>query len=324
MKKIVLKRILISLSFVAILILCYAYLCMILMPKDMDDLGGQKYYTTMGYKAEKDNTLDFVFCGNSDVYSGFSPVEFYKQTGSTSYVCSAAKQPAKGVEKDIKYMVKHHDLKLVIIDVDCLFAKNANNEGTLAYEFAGIIAPFRYHARWKELEFKDFYTIPKLQSDPLKGYIPKAKKYNYSIPENYMANINAAPQKIEKSVIKNVEKIVKLCKENNIELLFVCLPTPYSWNNAKSNAITNLANELGIPFLDLNLTVDNYNLKNVTFRDKGNHMNIDGATYTTNFLVNYLASYNLPDHRNEDKYKGWNDVIPYYDAHIETLIESAK
>ena len=67
MKKIVLKRILISVSFVAIFILLYAYLCMILMPKDNKDLGGGKYFSTMSYKAEKKDTLDMVFCGNSDV-----------------------------------------------------------------------------------------------------------------------------------------------------------------------------------------------------------------------------------------------------------------
>ena len=321
MKKTVLKRILIALSFVAIFILCYAYLSLILMPKDYDDLGGEKYYSTMGYKAEKGNTLDVAFCGNSDVYSGFSPIEYYKQTGTTSYVCSAAKQTAKGVERNVKYLVKHHDLKLVIIDVDCLFTKNANN-GFAMYEFANVIAPFKYHARWKELEFKDFYTLPKIKNDPLKGYIPQAIVRNYTLPQDYMADIDAEPIAMEESVVNNVKNILQLCNENNAQLLFVCLPTPYSWNNAKSNAIAKLADELSIPFVDLNLPNDSYDLDySSCFRDNGNHLNIYGATYTTNYLVNYLDRYNLPDHRNDEKYQDWSDIIPYYESHIDALIK---
>ena len=321
MKNIVLKRILILVSFVAIFILCYAYLCMILMPKDINDLGGDKYYSTMGYKTEKDNTLDFAFCGNSDVYSGFSPIEFYEQTGSTSYVCSAAKQTARGAERIVQYLVKHHDLKLIIIDVDCLFEKNVGN-GFALYEFANVIAPFKYHARWKELEFKDFYTLPKLKSDPLKGYIPQAKVRKYNLVEGYMTNVDAAPKAMQKSVVKNMKNILQLCKENDVELLFVCLPTPRSWNNAKSNAITNLANDLGVPFVDFNLPLDNYDLDySSSFRDNGNHLNVYGASITTDYLVNYLSRYNLPDHREDGKYKDWNEIVPFYRAHIESLIK---
>lgn len=326
MKKTVLKRILIAVSFVAILLLCYAYLAMILMPKDFNDMGGQKYFSATSYKSEQDRTLDFAMLGNSDVYSGFSPVEFYQQTGSTSYACSAPKQSAHALEENVKYLVEHHDLKLIIIDVDCLFSRNYKLDGASIYKFSFLIAPVKYHARWKELELKDFYTLPKLKTDPLKGYMPRANTRKFSLPENYMANADAAPKKIEKSVIKNVKNIVSICAQNNVELLFVCLPTPYSWNNAKSNAVTNIANELGVPFVDLNFQTDDYTLDYAnSFRDKGNHLNVFGATYTTNFLVKYLTSrYDLPDHRGEEKYAGWNDLLEYYDNYIESLIESEQ
>lgn len=317
-----------GITFVAVFALCYAYLGMVLMPKDINDLGGQKYYATMSYKAEKKNTLDMAFCGNSDVYSGFSPIEFYQQTGTASYVCSAAKQSAKGVEKSIRFLSKHHDLKMVLIDVDCLFAKNTY-AGMLAYELTPVIAPFKYHTRWKELESKDLYTLPKLKSDPFKGYIPnKATEKNYKPPVGYMSDVDAAPAKIADSVIRNVKNIVKLCSDYDIRLLFVCLPTPHSWNNAKSNAVANLAGEFGITFIDFNLPRDDYEDYNLdystSFRDNGNHMNVKGATYTTNYLANYLNSYGLPDHRNEKKYKDWNDIIPYYEAYMRALEDGKK
>lgn len=326
MKKTVLKRILIAVSFVAILLLCYAYLAMILMPKDLNDMGGEKYFSATSYKSEQDHTLDFAFLGNSDVYSGFSPVEFYKQTGSTSYVCSAPKQSAHALEENVKYLTKHHDLKLLIIDVDCLFSRNYKWDGTSIYKFSFLIAPYKYHARWKELEWKDFYTLPELKTDPLKGYMPRATVSKFTLAEGYMANVDAAAAKIEKSVVKNVNNVAELCKQNNIELLFVCLPTPHSWNNAKSNAVANLANETGVPFVDLNFQTDDYNLDYAnSFRDNGNHLNVFGATYTTNYLVHYLTDhYDLPDHRGEEKYVGWNDLIDYYDNYVASLIESEQ
>lgn len=73
MKNVILKRILIAVSFVVILLLGYVCLAMVLMPKDLNDLGGKKYFAATSYRSEQKNTLDFVFCGNSDVYSGFRP-----------------------------------------------------------------------------------------------------------------------------------------------------------------------------------------------------------------------------------------------------------
>ena len=84
------KKILRIVSCVLSLMLVYAYLCFVFIPKDVSDWGGDKYYHAKGFIGEPDDSLDIIMFGHSGVYSGFSPVTLYKEYGYTSYASSTA------------------------------------------------------------------------------------------------------------------------------------------------------------------------------------------------------------------------------------------
>ena len=63
----------------------YSLSCLILIPKGPDDVGAKTYFEGRGYVAEKDHTIEIVALGNSDLYSGFIPMELYQQYGYTAF-----------------------------------------------------------------------------------------------------------------------------------------------------------------------------------------------------------------------------------------------
>lgn len=312
------RRLLLSFIFICTIIVAYLYLVVIFMPKDTSDLGGAKYYSTQAYKKEKKNSIDLVFFGNSDVYAGVSPIQIYKNSGISSFVCASPKETGYSLVNYVKANLERQNPKLIVLDADCFYYVNDRIHGFNIQSKVMAIAPFFYHARWKELEAKDFYTLPLPKADPLKGYLPNFGTSSYKHKETFMNNPSAAPQEIESSVKKCIKQIQKLCEKENCALMFMCLPTPFSWNNAKSNGVSNFARELNVPFLDLNDPACELGLDfNNSYKDMGNHLNIKGAEHVTNFLTSYiLEHYTLTDHRGEEDYTSWDEIVENYQYYL--------
>lgn len=312
------KRILTILAFIVALLLIYGYAIIIFMPKDENDLGGSRYYGYANFKYERKNSIDAIICGDSNAYCGFSPLELYKQTGITSYMRAGSQESIVNVETILKETLKYQKPKLVILDADCMFQPNIFFSGTTRQKFINLIAPFYFHARWKELSFKDFVTLPKPTNSFLKGYVLERNVYTNTYQKSER-DLSIAPTCLDMSVKKSFNNIVNICKKNNIDLLLVYLPSPASWSHANSNAMQQLADEYSLPFIDLNYGENDFNLNYATaFYDNGDHLNIKGTTYTTQYLANYIkTNYSLPDHREEEAFANWDSLIPLYEQLIQ-------
>lgn len=265
----------------------YFYLCMIVIPKDINDSGGTLYYNGMGCLAEPKNSLDVIVFGNSDVYSGFSPAVLQQKFGYTSYASGRALQDVESINDLLRKTLRTQNPGLIILETDCFYEERTSYLG----DFDLWLAPFVYHSRWKEIKPRDFYQYPSRESkvDINKGYIASDLVFKTEMPENYMGDPNAKPTEIPKKNVKQIEDFIRICKNKNIEVLFVELPSPHSWTYAKHNAVQNLASKHKIPFLDLNIQPDKYDLNLETdFRDNGNHLNSFGAAKVTEYIGSYM------------------------------------
>lgn len=308
------KRILTILVFIAVLALVYGYAIIVFMPKDENDLGGSRYYGYANFKYERKNSIDAIICGNSNAYCGLSPLELYKQTGVTSYMRAGSQESIANVERILKETLEYQKPELMILDMDCMFEPNIFFSGTTRQKFIKLIAPFYFHARWKELSFKDFVTLPKPTNSFLKGYVLERNVYTNSFSKG--ARDASVPVKsLDISVKKSFNNIVNICKKNNINLLLIYLPAPASWSVANSNTIQQLADDYSLPFIDFNYGENGFDLNYATaFYDNGDHLNIKGATCTSQYLANYIKqNYSLADHREDSNFNNWNSLIPLYD-----------
>lgn len=282
-----LKKILSVVLCLVLTIGTYLYLCMIVIPKDINDSGGTLYYNGMGCLAEPDNSLDTIIFGNSDVYSGFSPAVLLEEYGYTSYASGRARQNVENISDLLKKTLKTQSPGLVILETDCFFEERAG----FSTDFNLLAAPFIYHSRWKEIRGRDFYRRPSRKNsiDVNKGYIASDLVFNTDLPEDYMGDPSTAAAEIPQKNATTIEDIIKICKRNNIEVLFVEMPSPYSWDYTKHNAVKELAEKHNIPFIDMNIQRDVYGIDLKTdFRDNGNHLNSHGAAKVTQHIGAYM------------------------------------
>lgn len=202
----------------------------------------------------------------------------------------------------------------------------------------------RYHSRWSEFNDNDFYLAYDSYHYYNKGFdmsgnvkFVKNKYNNYNNNDskennntnnnnnnkenNNTNNKNKDTQnnqekiKIPSKCEKYIDKIIELCKENDIEIIFISLPNEYC-SEEKNTITTQFAKEKGIEYINLNEKIDEIKLNWNEDRSDEFHLNIYGAEKVTNYLNNYFEKYQLEDHRNDVKYRQWNLDLKEYQQNV--------
>ena len=121
-------------------------------------------------------------------------------------------------------------------------------------------------------------------------------------------------EEIQKVPLYYLDKIVKLCKEREIDLILYSVPSPKCWSYARHNSNADFAERNQLPYIDFNLLQEEINLDwSRDTSDKGDHINFYGAQKVTAYIGEYLSThYDLPDHRQETSYSDWNEVLEDY------------
>ncbi len=292
----------------------YMYIGMVVTPKNIEDSGGQLYYSGMGFLAEPENTLDVMVYGNSDVYSGFSPAVLFEKYGITAYSSGRPRQTINNINRLLGQTLKKQQPKLAILETDCFYSKS-----TVEMDSTNILfAPFIYHSRWKEIKTRDFHDFPSRKEDVdlNKGYIPSKVVYKTKYEKDYMGNPKSDPKPFPKENEKHIRSFIEKCKKENIEILLLELPSPSSWSYAKHNAVKELAKQYDVKFVDMNIPRDDFKVElKSDFRDNGNHMNTYGAARSTEFIGQYIQdnySHIITNKKGDKKYEAWNNVVDHY------------
>mgnify|MGYP002701597202 FL=1 len=105
-----------------------------------------------------------------------------------------------------------------------------------------------------------------------------------------------------------LRKIIEYCEANDRDLLL--LKTPDGNRRVDQpfyNTVTLIAEEYGVPFLDMNLYDEEIGLTSADFWTDNYHLNVEGARKCTTFLGDYLMEhYTLLDHRGDADYESWD------------------
>lgn len=168
-----------------------------------------------------------------------------------------------------------------------------------------LFFPFTtYHTRYNELTKEDFQYAFSDYHNPYKGL-------DISVDSNpfegeYLEEGNEVFPLNDK-VLKYLDMFVDKCKNENIKLEFVWLPSPDSWKVDRTNAAKEYAQKHDIKYNDLNLI---YKDLGIDFEkdtaDGGDHLNIYGAKKVSKYLGDYLNdNYSFKKH-NKKIIKEWN------------------
>lgn len=295
----------------------------VLKPKDNTPASGIKEPETRAVYTERKNSLDVIAIGNSDIYAAYTPMQLWKDYGLASYVCGEPGQRVYEAYYLLKSILEYQSPKVVIFETDEIFQNGTPAKEREKVIFAGLadqFPVFQYHNRWKILKPEDFTGKVKYTFDNFwKGfrYTDRVDPY---LGKRYMHK-RKKKTKIDGIPRFYLDKIVSMCKEKGIKLLFVEIPSANSWNYKRHNSVAEYAEQNEIPFLDLNKPGKEYKVDWVSdTRDKGDHMNYNGARKVTAYLGKYLKeNYFLPDRRDDSAYSGWNADLRKYEKAIQSV-----
>ena len=280
------------------------------------------------YKQEK-NTIDVLYVGNSNVYTGVSPLEIYERIGVTGYSASTPQQDIIGSYYITKDFFKIQNPKIVMLEAGELFTIREHftelgmrseidykksgfdkldilNDECMnfsIYEKASYLFPMvRYHSRYDRLTEFDIRKFVQTAEMSYKGYLYdiKTEKYKYKLKNNYQeykkyieehnkSDIENSDLKIPEYVNEKIDLLIQLCKENNSELVLMTMPVTDDREIEKHEIIQNYAKEKGLKYVDFNMETEEPINWETDTQDKGEHLNIKGAEKVGKYISKYLS-----------------------------------
>ena len=292
------------------------------------------------YQEEMDH--DVLFIGDCEVYENFVPARLWEEYGINSYIRGSAQQLIWQSYYLLEDALRYEKPDVVIFNILALKYNEPQNEAYNRMSIEGmkwskskvgainasmmedeqfldyVFPILRYHSRITDLKAEDFkylFSRPRVSHN---GYymrvdtkpaenVPKGKVLgNYQFGDNAYAYL---------------DKITKLCKDNDIELILIKAPSLYPYwypewevqmeEYAAKHELTyinflELQEECGLDF-----SVDTY--------DAGLHLNLWGALKITDYLGQVLTEdFGLEDRRSDELLSQiWDEKLKIYYEDIE-------
>ena len=350
MKK-VYKNILKFVIFMSIVFSLLVVLGKLFTPKWISGDNQGQIYTIKGFYEMPKNTIDVLFMGDSSIYKSVSPMQIYESIGVSSYNYSVSSARLYMMYYQLQEILKYQTPKVIFVDTLTFFYEtkeeeterrksfdylkfgtakiNMINDDVFESNFDDIVSYYfpllRYHSRWNEIRIKDIKDLTRSHYSINKGFVMSSGVKENKSGYDYMKP-NDRKVSMQKYVKKYFYNIIDLCKEKNIDLVFLGIPDNRAWNYESSVLMNELAKETDTKFLDLNdgkkYPVD----WKTDSEDGGMHFNILGAQKITNYVTEYIKeNYKLEDIRNNPKYSRWKKDLKIYNKRKrDTIIELEK
>lgn len=277
--------------------------------------------TLAGFYSEPKNSVDVLIVGSSHVNNGYAPALLWGEYGISAYNVYSWSQPMWISYHYIREALRTQKPRAIVLEMFGMtyghsyimpeeidrtsYANSFNIDETLNYyEMLGTVkrcgldlrkpADFlnlpRYHTRWKNLSARMFTYDPHQQPDYLRGY-----GLNFALAPREQPDFALPAQSLEpyEYAVEYLHKIVALCRQKNIPLIFAL--TPYSYTQDEAGIfrwLTDYAAQQGIPFLNYN-GADGKRVGIDFAADLGDvgHLNYYGAVKVTRDLGAYLSAH---------------------------------
>lgn len=282
-----------------------------------------------------------VFIGDCELYENISPVYLWENFGINSYVRGSAQQLIWQsyylAEETIK--LEHPDA--IVFNVLSMKYNEPQNEAynrmsidgmrwskskiddinasmTEDEKFIEYVFPIlRYHSRWSDLNSEDVKYLFHRDKVSFNGYYMRVDvKPAEDVPEGRPLS----DYSFGENAYTYLDKLTKLCKDNDVQLILVKAPTLYPyWYEQWDQQISEYAEKNDLPYINflelqdemgIDWTQDTY--------DGGLHLNLSGAEKMSQYFGTVLTEeYKIPDRRGEAELEEyWAGVIERYNAEI--------
>ena len=322
------KLLISTLCFLAILILLVNGLTFITRNKNEADL-------VYPYYDEEPNSLDVIFLGSSHIMCGIYPLELYQEYGIASYDYTSSALVLPQAYYQVVEALRTQTPKVLVLDISGVAYENIkigspeyvhvqldnmkwslnkveaihdlieNPSDRLEYYFPLL----KFHTRWKELQAEDFQAITGgTKGARVSDIVLEVASPVQIMPEDYVSPIAEYPETY-------LRKILDYCRERNTQVVLLNLPAiPSDTAQGTYNAVSAIAEEYGVPYLNLLHHLDAIGFDYTTDLRDTSHCNRSGAEKVTSYVGKFLKeNYDLPDRRADPAYApAWNATYETY------------
>ncbi len=316
--------------FVILLTLCFNSFYNAVRVKDRANGGGLESYYDLKVP------VDVAVFGSSHAGCTVNNAIMWRDYGISSYTLWSASQAVDGTYLFMKEAFKTHKPKVALVetlnvvlppdnersiylsalavkyspDYIRFSLKKAKEFGYSRSYVEELLARFPFvHSRYKELEKADFFP---------------ERSYNRGYQGSDETNPSEPPQlTTERYLISTesmyyIEKMVELCRENDVELVFFHAPyvmtDENSYQQMLQNDLAEYCKQENVPFLDYYRDHEQCNIDFSCDLREGDHLNDSGAAKVTNALAAYLEeNYDMPDRRSESGFGDWDTHARFVD-----------
>ncbi len=304
-----LKHSLFSIGFIAGLLALTMIVSIALTPKDNTREAGIDEFTLNGVYAEPENTLDVIFAGDSTSYYGIMPLEIWKNAEIASYAAGSPRQFLCYTLPIIEKIYKTQSPKVIFIEATSLFYDVPFTD-TIKIRLDKVCKILRYHDKWKTMKWDSLFApVQYSHRQRDRGYvfsadIKPANTEGYAAPTDEKYSVSFRNR-------RDFDAIVRLCRENDAEIILFSVPNTAVWNMKMHNGTQAFANEMGLRYLDMNMHLEDMSFDwSTDTNDAGNHLNVFGAQKVSAYLAKYMQeNLDLPNHGGDSAYAAWNDDL---------------
>lgn len=292
------------------------------------------------YKEEKNHEV--IFIGDCEVYANFSPMVMYEKEGITSYVRGTSQQLIWQSYGILKETFRYEIPKVVVLNVNSLRysepVSEAYNRLTLdkmkwskekieiieasmteEENFLSYVFPIlRYHSRFSQLTKEDVEYLFQTKKNTFNGFLVNK---NVKPAGNLPTKKILPDYQFADICYEYLDKMVELCKENNVQLVLIKAPSLYPyWYDEYNEQIVEYAKNHDVDFYNLKEVADQIGINYQTDTyDGGLHLNLNGATKLSNYFATLLKEkYHLVDYRKEETVnKIYQEKLKEYKQKIE-------
>ena len=279
-----------------------------------------------GFYLEEKGSLDVVFLGASEMYTGISAGYAYEKYGFTSFPYATESITADGTMLALKEILRTQDPQLIVIDPNAYlygFDSNETHEGHIhklvdniplsenkidyitnhvsSDQWLEYYMPLiKYHSIWSEYPDPIRRVVSKVKQDIrgtsyLKGFRTTTKIFKPDQElEKYKPIQENGKIELQPTLDKKYRELLQFCKDKDLKVVFMRTPhvvDKTTRNRAKrTNRAAEIANEYGFDFINVEHDIDKTGIDLYNDFYNLDHMNIYGTVKMTDYIGNILTT----------------------------------
>lgn len=280
------------------------------------------------------DSVDVLILGSSHAYMGIDTGVLWDDYGIASFIYGGDGQPLWSTYYYLKEALQTQHPRLVVLEVFTASSESdyldhaftvTNTFGEMSLQnklgnklasveadaLADFVAEYPvYHGRYDELTREDF--VPDKGEKGAGAWKGSLLKYaRHAVPENPDVSDVTEAKTLTYKNGEYLTRIIDLLEREGIPLVMIAAPDLVSPEEQKAyNAVAELAEARGIPFVNYNLLRDEVGLdftgEDTDLADEFGHLNSVGAGKLTRHLGTWLTErYDVPDRRGDARYASW-------------------